>query len=591
MPKNESFNEQRRQLLGLLAVAPAGLVSGCSLFTRRQVHPICPTSPEVSFPGGPLIIDAHCHVFNGTDLQVREFFSKVAVRQGGAFGFGAQVLGSILQTLAWSSAPSGEAELRMLRNIADSLKSCSEKEHIAQVAVLRQSAYTNARQQLQSAAARSLEFQSLQDKKNLSSMELDLLDATTAAKIDALRLIEALPPDVDAYQAMRESKILSPMGLKGRSVQGLIDFVLQNFQYRYVSVHDYLKTYNVKGVRVVDLMLPSMVDYDFWLAGGNGTPTTLSTQVEVMREIAIVTGGRVHGFVPFDPLRQVAFELKYTPNDSFSLVMDAIQNHGCIGVKLYPPMGFAAMGNKDLKKKDGSPFWDRPWLPKWTGSADLGQKLDDAMLRMLKWCEANEVPVMAHTNISNGVTDEFEDLAGSKYWAAALGETPNLRISFGHFGDTSPVEDGLCKARGFTALMSTDRGTPGSLAYADAGYFVEVLKKQPELLMNLRQLYEDDLPAGRAPLASRFMYGTDWEMTLTEGSIDAYLADFVKLFKELEGSAAMRKQHMSNLSSRFFGENAADWAGLRKGERTRHRLDSFYTTHGVSIPDWVKKLG
>jgi hypothetical protein len=50
------------------------------------------------------------------------------------------------------------------------------------------------------------------------------------------------------------------------------------------------------------------------------------------------------------------------------------------------------------------------------------------MLRMLKWCETNEVAVMAHTNISNGVTDDFEELARSKYWGAAWDAVPNSRF-------------------------------------------------------------------------------------------------------------------------------------------------------------------
>lgn len=100
------------------------------------------------------------------------------------------------------------------------------------------------------------------------------------------------------------------------SIKGAYAFVLQNFQYRYVSVHDYLSTYNRPGQRVVDLMLPSMVDYDFWLKKGARTHTSLATQAHVMRQMAIVTGGRVHAFVPFDPLRQVAFALKKTPEDS-----------------------------------------------------------------------------------------------------------------------------------------------------------------------------------------------------------------------------------------------------------------------------------
>lgn len=582
---------RRRAIQTFSALAAVGVLPGCASFFRCEPKPICPNSAEVSYPAGPLTIDAHCHVFNGTDLQIQEFFSRVAVRQGGALGFGAKVMGSILQDLAWTSAPSGEAELAKLSELAAALRNCTEKEHTTQVAILRQTAYTEGRRQLQDAIKHSTEFRTLQEKRDRKTLDLNQLDSETSAKVDAIGLIEGLPPDVEVYQAYKANKNLVPMNLKDRSLQGLIDFVLQNFQYRYVSVHDYLRTYNQKGSRVVDLMLPSMVDYDFWLAKGRKTPTHLSVQVEVMRQIAILTGGRVHAFVPFDPLRQIAFDLDHSKTDSYSLVIDAIETKGCVGVKLYPPMGFAALGNRDLKTKEGKPFWGREWLPAWTSRPDLGQLLDDAMTKMLGWCERNDVPVMAHTNLSNGVSDDFEALAGSQYWANALKAFPALRVSFGHFGDTSPVEDGLARARGFTALMASDKGAAGAYAYADAGYFVEVLRKQPELLANLRQLYEDPVRAGRAPLATRFMYGTDWEMTLTEGAIEDYLADFVKLFDELESRPAIREQRLGNLSGHFFGGNAADWAGLHKGEPARRRLDEFYKRYGVATPDWANKLG
>lgn len=591
MKVNQQASIQRRHLMGLAAAAATGSLTGCAGLFRRDALPVCPNSPEVSFPDGPLTIDAHCHVFNGTDLQVKEFFSRVAVRQGGFLGFGAKALGSMLQQLAWTTAPCGSDELSKLRELATALKVCSDKEYALRVSDLRQTAYSNARLQLQSAALRSAEFQTLREKRSLNALRADELDEEAGARLEALQLIESLPTQAEAYRKDKAARSLAPMTLKGRSVQGIIDFVLQNFQYRYVSVHDYLRTYNQKGSRVVDLMLPSMVDYDFWLAKGSQTRTPLATQVEVMRQITIVTGGRVHAFVPFDPLRQVAFELGKTSKDSFSLVADAIQTKGCVGVKLYPPMGFAAFGNKDLKAKDGGLFWKRPWLPEWTASSELGQRLDDAMEKMLRWCEQQEVPVMAHTNVSNGVSDEFEALAGSKYWAQALRAFPKLRVSFGHFGDTSPVEDGLERARGFTALMAQDKAVAGANAFADAGYFVEVINKRPELLRNLRQLYEDPLLPGRAPLAARFMYGTDWEMTLTEGSIDGYLADFISLFDELETRPAIRRQQVADLSGRFFGGNAADWAGLRKGEATRNRLEAFYSAHGVPTPDWSAKLG
>ena len=579
----------RRALLGCGAAAAASSLTGCAWFRRHDPVPVCPQSPEVSFPGGPLTIDAHCHVFNGTDLQVQEFFSRVAVRQGGALGAGALLLGSVLQQLAWSFAPNGDTELAELKVIAASLKTCSDKDKTTKLASLRQAGYSQGRIQLQAAVTRSIEFRVLQEKRQLQTLDFNL-DADTAAKVDAIALIEGLPADVETYQALRSNKSLQIKSLRGRSIQGLIDFVLQNFQYRYVSVHDYLRTYNQPGTRVVDLMLPSMVDYDYWLAKGNGTLTPLRTQVEVMRQIAVVTGGRVHSFVPFDPLRQVAFDLKLAGEDSYSVVTDAVEKYGCVGVKLYPPMGFAALGNKTIKGPDGTNFWSRKWLPEWTNRSDMGDLLDGAMTKLLTWCQTNQVPVMAHTSLSNGVVDKFEELAGAQYWETALGAFPKLRVSFGHFGDTSLVKDGLNRSRAFTALMSNGAASPGRFAYADAGYFVEVLGKEPELRAQLRQLYEETASKGNAALANRFMYGTDWEMTLTEGSIADYLADFVRLFDQMEAGPAIRAEGISGLAAKFFGGNAVEWIGLAAGGAARNRLEAFYAKNKVPEPDWAKKV-
>lgn len=86
------------------------------------------------------------------------------------------------------------------------------------------------------------------------------------------------------------------------------------------------------------------------------------------------------------------------------------------------------------------------------------------------------------------------------------------------------------------------------------------------------------------------MYGTDWEMTLTEGGVNPYLQDFVKLFNELEALPGVRSQGVTDLASRFFGRNAVAWAGLRKGGAARSRLDDFYKLNKVPAPDWAGKV-
>ena len=138
--------------------------------------------------------------------------------------------------------------------------------------------------------------------------------------------------------------------------------------------------------------------------------------------------------------------------------------------------------------------------------------------------------------------------------------------------------------------MRSSSTDPGRFAYADAGYFVEVLGKEAALQAQLRQLFEETANKGNAALANRLMYGTDWEMTLTEGTITDYLADFVHLFGQLEAGPALRAAGIAGLASKFFGDNAAAWIGLGKGGAARQRLDAFYAAHKVPVPDWAKKV-
>jgi len=591
--ESTTYPGTRRVALKALVATTLTHLSGCCLFLRpRDLQPICPNAPAVSYPGGPLTIDAHCHVFNGTDLQVQEFLSRVAVKQGGVLGFAARAIGELLENLAWKYAPSGEEELAAFEKLSVALQTCTQEEHANRVGKLKQDGYMRGRVQLRAALERSQRLQGLKTQRSLGALPI-APDSTDAARIEALTIVESLPEHVTEYEALSSAKTQRfetysglPRSMATFSVQGLINFVLQNFQYRYVSVHDYLTTYNRPGARVVDLMLPSMVDYDFWLKKGTATFTSLEAQVRVMRQVSILTNGRVHAFVPFDPLRQVAFDLGYSKGDSLKLVQRAIGEDGFVGVKLYPPMGFSVLGNAE---RDDKAFWKQPWLPDWTDREDLGSRLDGAMRQLFAWCESEQVPVMAHTSESNGPSAEFEALTDSRFWKQALDEFPKLRVSFGHFGGSSPVAAGMARSRAFAGLMNAPPTSPGSRAYADAGYFVEVISKEPDLLAVLRQLYEETSSKGDAALVNRFMYGTDWEMTLTEGAVKGYLDGFETLLSELEAQPVMRSQGHTELAARFFGLNAVRWAGLFLGDPTRVRLERFYSEHGIR-PDWTVKI-
>src|SRR5215471_9558541 len=110
----------------------------------------------------------------------------------------------------------------------------------------------------------------------------------------------------------------------------------------------------------VALMTPAIVDFSKWLEDED--QLSLEDQVDVMARIARRKDGpRVHGFVGFDPLRKALYDdhkRKPGDRDPLAIVRSAIEVNqiphsrstigGFVGVKLYPPMGFRAIGNAGL---------------------------------------------------------------------------------------------------------------------------------------------------------------------------------------------------------------------------------------------------
>jgi hypothetical protein len=348
-----------------------------------------------------------------------------------------------------------------------------------------------------------------------------------------------------------------------------------------VNVFDFLTEYSSGRARKLDLIVCHFLDFDWPLARGRPTMTPIADQIDVMEQISILTGGRVHCYVPFDPMKQVAHDLQYPTESPMDLVRKAI-SQGCIGVKLYPPMGYAPSGNASL----GRGFWNRTWLPDEIKRVrNFGDLLDRALLQLYSWCIANDVPIMAHTSPSEGPCADFENLTAAKYW----GNVPNgLRVNFGHFGDTELADGKDTKTLAYCNLMGGP-GSHGANYYADAAYLSHALSGRGQLTEALRDLFRKTKSKGPAALARRLMYGSDWEMLVIEGTAsENYLRNFEQILLELDRDSSLGAQ--GKLSARFFGVNAANYLSLRPGSATRARLDSFYLTRGVRTPQWAQKV-
>lgn len=527
-------------------------LSGCAGFVI-PIPPTCANDPTITDPSTPLTIDVHAHVFNGSDLQVNAFLQHILRIPG---------IGPILQEVGWGTAPTGMAELAQLQKVRQALGDCKADLFLSLLEHDRENQYQLGYTELNRAADQVARRPTLQ----------------SAATADAIRQIRNLPRSYTQYRERRQIRAFQ----RNITLPSAIDFILRNFQYRYVNVFDYLHEYSLGRERKIDLIIAHLVDFDWGIGGGLETYTSIPDQILVMEQICALTAGRVHCFVPFDPLKQVAFELggfRYSPLETVS---QAILSHGFVGVKLYPPMGFQPYGNA-LKP---SKFWMRDWIPALLRRPDLGRRLDDAMALLYEWCLQYDVPIMGHTAPSNGPIGEFKTLSDPGWWELAIKNFPGLRINFGHFGDPDKVNR-VDRARRFAALMD-DRG-PGQRVYADSAYFVDALTQPKKFSLRLRSLLKATAAKGRATLAQRLMYGTDWEMIIIEGRrIAAYLKDFEKIFAEFDKDPSLGS--LGRLSNRFFGINAANYLGLHQGSSNRGRVDAFYSRMGVVGIQWLAKV-
>ncbi|HDO52344.1 MAG TPA: hypothetical protein ENH05_06360, partial [Rhizobiales bacterium] len=362
----------------------------------------------------------------------------------------------------------------------------------------------------------------------------------------------------------------------------------------------------------VALFTPAMVDMDYWLgAGGEGESsvgdlgtdafslrqTEPARQVELTEMIQRLYPGRCHGFVSFCPWRQVS-DLHHNATvgagsprrmqTALETVQDAILNRGFVGVKLYPPMGFAPLGNAALPAEAFPPA-----LANTPYEQDFGALLDEALLGLYRFCVAHDVPVMAHTAPSNGA-GAFTNSAGEKIgygarahpagWRKVL-EQPGLsalKLNLAHFGGSRETAERRKWRTGIGALMDAYPNI-----YTDLAHYPEMLMDAftgtgqrcgaaAQALDPIRKGFLAGEAGARR--ARRMLYGSDWSML----SKEFYYADYLPVVAHMYrrkiygvGQGAERN------AQAFLSHNAAEFLGLRAGDKARARLEAWYSRHGL----------
>jgi predicted TIM-barrel fold metal-dependent hydrolase len=237
-------------------------------------------------------------------------------------------------------------------------------------------------------------------------------------------------------------------------------------------------------------------------------------QLRRMRDLMDASEGKLLTFVAFDPKR-----------DDWREIVEKGIAHGCIGVKFYPPSGYA-------------PFDEA-----------AGDFPNANTRNFFLYCEERGIPVFTHCTQGG-----FEAIGGygirfghPRLWGHVLARVPNLRLCFGHAGG----EPGW-----FKNVKENDPNFPAEVlklcasypnVYAEAGYLEDVLDSDdhPAFLARLQTA----LPS----VGNKLMYGSDWHMIHRMKKHAGYLMAWKNMLSTPE---------WDSFRDNFFYRNAIQWLDL-----------------------------
>ena len=343
----------------------------------------------------------------------------------------------------------------------------------------------------------------------------------------------------------------------------------------------------------IALFTPALVDYDAW--SEDRAPTPLWQQVLLQESISRLSvqgrlgrpDARFHPFVAFDPRRQIEGPQAVVPragaplgtgapalampiaipsaaSSALELVRYAIEAGGFLGVKLYPPVGFAPWDNVHLRS-----------------DLSFAAGLDGALDALYGYCASAEAPILTHTSAANEYGLGLHRLVSPEHWRPVLERHPTLRLNFGHFGHDYgvPQTEGPVKAADawiYQAAALIDR-YPN--VYADLSN--SPLVYDPAYGKRLSALLADVI-ARYPKVKRRLMYGSDWWLSGLDPDATAAVNQFRATLGGLLGPDGLADL-MGRNALRFLG--FLDDDGRPRAGASAARLRAFYAS--APRPAWL----
>ncbi|MEJ2453494.1 MAG: amidohydrolase family protein [Candidatus Thiodiazotropha sp.] len=566
---------RRRFMTSCGALGLGSLLEGCcSVYSL--LPPCSSLEPDILVPQGlkamstqPFVgVDMHCHIFNGYDVPLSEFLTGPVLHFEPPFDALLRLITEPVEAGIRTFAPCASEEYAELCDLVS-----SQREKAAGIEFSIESAVeneiatddSNFSEYMARVANGNVEFLRLYRSLEREGM------MTLGVRPDQLRKEdERLSPEEILRNVRFEdikASLKAPAHIRTKASR-LWSFLRSFWGRRYHNAYRLLTLYGEGGEGPkVDVFFAAPVDFDVPLKA-QPPSSKLEDQLKLMAGISVLTGGRILPYVPFDPHKDILHG-----GEALRLVKKGVMEYGCVGVKLYPPMGFKAYGNSG---QDPGCHWP---------NGNYGEKLDASLKGLYEWCLECEVPILAHSSESNGVTKACQRLGGPDDWQHALSEFAGLQVSVGHFGgDTAYAsQDDYERARGFASLM---RESYAEHFYADLSFMPGLFEPNSTLSRIVEEMKGMPVSgAEQATVADRLLYGSDWFML----AFDASALDYARLMQDY-----LLKIGDESLVAKVFSSNTIELFRLAKREngkagKLRNRLDRFFEQHNLH-PQWLPRI-
>lgn len=537
--------------------ASLALLGGC---TPRQ-----PMSRDLGLRQA--LVDVHCHCFNATDIPARSFLKRVFLHLSERQGRDQTVDlrdGDVVDRLLdlfvgyiAADAPTAAQETEALANGQLDGRAGDEAAHVQAVmeSITAFMAGEPPRRPGATDPGRSEEGRG----KVLRGLIVAAGSRRTQGLTGAAAAAATAEPASRSEQEDIAARALFSDTLIGRYLRwfGLFS------RYRHSLVDELAETDEANGGGA-RMLCPAMVDYSHWLDEEVQSP--LIDQVRLWGRIsARPTGPAVHGYVAFDPLREI-----YRPGSGLDVVREALDGHGFLGVKVYPPMGFRAWNNADAELT----YPDRVIRDL---GPNLGRRIDAALASLYAVCIERDAPILAHCSPGNEAATGYGIRADPWYWGQALAAHPGLRVCLAHYGgfahrSVAPGPDGRMPQASWEWAAGGVENAPGRSLFLDISYFTEAQRSRSARRATARSIrgWLDRFDRNCEAL----VFGTDWIMLASEKNSERYVGQVLEFLRK---DLLLTPEEVQ----RVFHDNALRFAGLSASGERRRRLLNFYEANGL----------